>query len=65
MMGRIEKVFKNRKTPAFIGFIVAGDPDRDSSIRIGRALIEAGTDILELGVPFSDPVADGPTIQKD
>jgi tryptophan synthase alpha chain len=63
-MGRIEMVFKNRKTPAFIGFMVAGDPDHDTSIRIGKALIEAGTDILELGVPFSDPVADGPTIQK-
>jgi tryptophan synthase alpha chain len=63
-MGRIEAVFKNRKTPAFIGFTVAGDPDHDTSIRIGRALIEGGTDILELGVPFSDPVADGPTIQK-
>jgi tryptophan synthase alpha chain len=63
-MGRIDKVFKNRKTPAFIGFTVAGDPDHDTSIGIGRALIEGGTDILELGVPFSDPVADGPTIQR-
>jgi tryptophan synthase alpha chain len=63
-MGRIEAVFKNRKTPAFIGFTVAGDPDHDTSIKIGLALIEGGTDILELGVPFSDPVADGPTIQK-
>lgn len=63
-MGRIGKVFADRKTPAFIGFTVAGDPDRDTSIRIGRALIEGGTDILELGIPFSDPVADGPTIQK-
>lgn len=63
-MGRIETVFKNRKTPAFIGFTVAGDPDRTTSIRISRALIGGGTDILELGIPFSDPVADGPTIQK-
>ena len=63
-MGRIQYVFKNRKTPAFIGFTVAGDPDRETCIRISRALIEGGTDILELGVPFSDPVADGPTIQK-
>ncbi len=63
-MGRIETVFKDRKAPAFIGFTVAGDPDTVTCIRISRALIEAGTDILELGVPFSDPVADGPTIQK-
>jgi tryptophan synthase alpha chain len=63
-MGRIEKVFSDRKKPAFIGFTVAGDPDKIACIRIARALIAGGTDILELGVPFSDPVADGPTIQK-
>src|SRR4030042_6185578 len=63
-MGRIEKAFAEVKRPAFIGFVVAGDPDKLSCIRIARALIAGGTDILELGVPFSDPVADGPTIQK-
>jgi tryptophan synthase alpha chain len=63
-MGRIEKTFKKLKRPAFIGFTVAGDPDKDSCIRIAKALIEGGTDIFELGVPFSDPVADGPVIQK-
>lgn len=63
-MGRIEKVFRKRKRPAFIGFTVAGDPDRETCIRIAKALIAGGTDILELGVPFSDPVADGPVIQK-
>jgi tryptophan synthase alpha chain len=52
------------KRPAFIGFTVAGDPDRKTCIRAAMALIDGGTDILELGVPFSDPVADGPTIQK-
>ncbi len=65
-MGRIEGVFSASflKKPAFIGFTVAGDPDKATCIRIARALIAGGTDILELGVPFSDPVADGPTIQK-
>jgi len=63
-MGRIERAFASVKKPAFIGFIVAGDPDTTTCIRIARALIAGGTDILELGVPFSDPVADGPTIQK-
>jgi len=63
-MGGIEKAFATMKKPVFIGFIVAGDPDKGTSIRIARALIAGGTDILELGVPFSDPVADGPTIQK-
>ena len=63
-MGRIEKAFAAEKRPAFISFVVAGDPDKGTCIRIARALIAGGTDILELGVPFSDPVADGPTIQK-
>src|SRR5512137_320737 len=64
MMGRIEKAFRQGKRPLFIGFTVAGDPDKATCVRIARALISGGTDILELGVPFSDPVADGPTIQK-
>ena len=63
-MGRIETVFTGQKRPAFIGFTVAGDPDKETCIRAAMALVEGGTDILELGVPFSDPVADGPTIQK-
>ena len=63
MMGRIGDVFSRTKKPAFIGFTVAGDPDRETCIRAAMALIEGGTDILELGIPFSDRVADGPTIQ--
>jgi tryptophan synthase alpha chain len=63
-MGGIDAVFADRKKPAFIGFTVAGDPDKETCIRAAMALIDGGTDILELGVPFSDPVADGPTIQK-
>jgi tryptophan synthase alpha chain len=64
MMGRIDAVFARRKRPVFIGFTVAGDPDKETCIRAAQALIDGGADILELGVPFSDPVADGPTIQK-
>jgi tryptophan synthase alpha chain len=63
-MGRIDTAFASARDPLFIGFTVAGDPDKTPCIRIARALIAGGTDILELGVPFSDPVADGPTIQK-
>ena len=63
-MSRIGAAFRKNGTPAFIGFTVAGDPDPATSVRIGKTLIHAGTDILELGMPFSDPVADGPTIQK-
>jgi tryptophan synthase alpha chain len=50
--------------PAVIAFTVAGDPNPGMSARIARTLIDAGADILELGVPFSDPSGDGPAIQK-
>jgi len=63
-VSRIARVFEKPKKAAFIGFTVGGDPDRDTCVRIAKALIDGGTDILELGVPFSDPVADGPVIQK-
>src|SRR6266481_837994 len=47
-----------------VAFITAGDPSLDASEKIVRAAADAGADIIELGVPFSDPVADGPTIQR-
>jgi tryptophan synthase alpha chain len=49
--------------PAFIPFFTAGDPDYDQSLAILKAAADAGADIIELGVPFSDPMADGPAIQ--
>jgi tryptophan synthase alpha chain len=63
-MSRIDLVFEKRGRTAFIGFTVAGDPDEATSLRVAKALIDGGTDILEFGVPFSDPVADGPVIQR-
>jgi tryptophan synthase alpha chain len=63
-MGRIAGVFEGRRSPALICFAVGGDPDFAASLRIAKTLVRAGADILELGVPFSDPVADGPTIQR-
>ncbi len=54
---------KEINKPGLISFITAGDPDLQTSERILQGLPEAGTDIIELGMPFSDPMADGPTIQ--
>ncbi|WP_299555974.1 tryptophan synthase subunit alpha [uncultured Tateyamaria sp.] len=48
---------------AFVSYIMAGDPDYDTSLEVVRGLPGAGVDIIELGLPFTDPMADGPTIQ--
>jgi tryptophan synthase alpha chain len=58
------KELRERKEAALIGFITAGDPTIEDTIKIADTLIKNGVDILELGLPFSDPVADGPVIQK-
>ena len=66
-MQRIENRFaelKNQGRKALITFITAGDPDLAATPRLVAALEGAGADIIELGVPFSDPLADGPTIQQ-
>ena len=54
---------KQRGEGAFGAFVMLGDPDLETSARILDLLVEAGADMLEVGIPFSDPVADGPTIQ--
>lgn len=61
-MNLIEEIFKqcaDDKRAAFVAYIAAGDPDFDTSLKVVDALIESGVDILELGIPFSDPLADG------
>lgn len=66
-MTRIEKTFtdlKMRGEAALIPFITAGDPDLATTLDIMRALERNGADCIELGIPFSDPTADGPTIQR-
>jgi len=64
-MSRIEAVFRKLKDKraAFIPFVVAGDPDLKTTEALVLKMAECGADIIEVGVPFSDPLADGPTIQ--
>lgn len=57
------KQLKDKKEGAFVPFVTLGDPNPELSLRIIDALVEGGADALELGIPFSDPLADGPTIQ--
>jgi tryptophan synthase alpha chain len=57
------EALKKEKRPALITFVTAGDPDPETSAQILGDLVEAGADIIELGMPFSDPMADGPSIQ--
>lgn len=59
---RISAAF-NQGHPAFMPYCVLGYPDRQTSLDVVKELVKAGADLLELGVPFSDPLADGPTIQ--
>lgn len=67
MTRRIQSKFQELQSDnkkAFIPFIVAGDPDLDTTIRLVPELERSGSHVVELGIPFSDPVADGPTIQR-
>ena len=66
-MSRIQTTFdrlKQHQRKALIPFFTAGDPNPSLTVPLLHALVEAGADVIELGVPFSDPMADGPTIQR-
>lgn len=60
-MSKIKEAFKNGK--AFIPFITCGDPDLETTAAVVRAAVKNGADLIELGIPFSDPTAEGPVIQ--
>jgi len=60
-MSKIRTAFENGK--AFVAFITCGDPDLDTTAKVVRAAVENGADLIELGIPFSDPTAEGPVIQ--
>lgn len=66
-MTEISKTFENLKNlnqGALVAYLTVGDPTPTGTHQLAEALIEGGTDIIELGIPFSDPIADGPIIQK-
>ena len=60
-MSKISQAFADKK--AFIPFVTCGDPDLETTAKVVRAMEEAGADLIELGIPFSDPTAEGPVIQ--
>src|ERR1044072_5319537 len=63
---RIDQKFAELKAQgraALVTFVMAGDPDADTSLALLKALPKAGADVIEIGMPFTDPMADGPSIQ--
>jgi tryptophan synthase alpha chain len=62
--GRIRAAFAEANGPAFIGFVTGGDPSLAQSEEYILAMVEAGADLIEIGIPFSDPIAEGPVIQE-
>ena len=66
-MSRLPAAFERARgesRAAFVAYLTAGDPSLDATVALARALDRAGADVLELGVPFSDPIADGPVLQR-
>ena len=61
---KIRKVFDTPNGKAFIPFLTAGDPSADATVRYILEMERAGADLIEIGIPFSDPIAEGPVIQE-
>ena len=63
MTARLDSAFADRSSAAFVAYLMGGDPDVATSLELMKGLPGAGVDIIELGMPFTDPAADGPTIE--
>jgi tryptophan synthase alpha chain len=63
-MSGIAEAFAGAKRPLLVAYLVGGDPDPATSLAAAMAIVEGGADILEIGIPFTDPIADGPVIQE-
>ena len=61
-MSKLQTAFQNGK--AFLAFVTCGDPDQETTLQVIRAAVEAGANIIELNIPFSDPTAVDPVIQQ-
>lgn len=63
-MNRIESVFRKKNGTVFVGYLMAGHPSLEKTPSLVKAMAEGGADIVEIGIPYSDPLADGPVIQE-
>lgn len=63
-MSRLTDAFKNKNGKAFVPFVTGGDPSADFTVKLILEMEKAGADVVEIGVPFSDPIAEGPVIQE-
>jgi len=66
-LNRLTSTLSNLKAnnqKALVAYLVAGDPDMDSTLDLMHLFVESGVDVIEIGVPFTDPIAEGPTIQR-